>query len=166
MNVLAKCMLDDLDRVEANVEKLSRVIRELDNTVSRIETRATPCPLLFENAGSSEDGGDLSGVGVSPEEAHMERLRSTADYLSENCSDTDLKLEITGYHSNAPFKKNDQSDELNEQAAKLRATTVAAALEDLLEERGVNAKFEVQYRRLDDPANPPQLHRRGGSESR
>ena len=87
----------------------------------------------------------------------MERLRSTADYLSENCSDTDLKLEITGYHSNAPFKKNDQSDELNEQAAKLRATTVAAALEDLLEERGVNAKFEVQYRRLDDPANPPSF---------
>ena len=156
MNTFAKCMLDDLDQVGLVVEQLVSVMKELDNTVSRIKTRIAPCPLLFENAGLSQDRVALSGVGVSLEETHMERLRSTANYLAKNCSDTGLRLEVTGYHSDAPFRTvgRFRSNELNEQAAESRATTVAAALGELLEKRGVRADFEVRHRRMDDSKAP------------
>ena len=139
-----QCMRDvEVDHLTAQITQAKKEIIGDHRVVARAAALMSiaSTPLLFDNARTDGEGElheDSHGVALQP--GHADQLRRIADVLKGACPQPqNVRLRVVGSFSLASFRGQDpdKSDELNRQAAELRASAVAPAMKEALAKVGL-----------------------------
>ena len=139
-----QCMRDfEVDHLTAQITQAKNEIigdhRVVAHAAALMSIASTP--LLFDNARTDGEGELHEGShGVALQPGHTDQLRRIADVFKGACPQPqNVRLRVVGSFSRASFRGQDpdKSDELNLQAAELRASAVAPAMKEALAKVGL-----------------------------
>ena len=143
-----KCLLEcmqyrHVDHFTTQITQAKDQILEDHKVVANVEALKgiSTTPLLFHNVNRrSEDDVSENSFGIEPQLGHIEQLRRIAEVFKRACPHPKkVIIRVVGSSSMAPFRgeTKKRSDELNLQAANIRAKVVKPALQDALTEARV-----------------------------